>query len=393
MSDALGGDALGGNALRGAGARVPTLPEIGTDHRPRTAGRRARRMAARRRSRRRRQLGTVVAASLLVVTLWAQDRGAPSVSDPGQTLLLVSRPPGSGVPASSVTLLAVGATDGEATVLFLPVGTLMELPGLGLDRLAMAYQYGGASLVEATVENAFGIDVDYTSVLEDPGLPGLLGRTGKLQLELPEPLATPGESELAVLARAELAFRAVLEALEEKGIRDGVIADGAPYLGIDPEWVASLFSRLAEASADKRVSFTLLPVQKQGDEGAYQLERDGLTTLVQRSLGGPTMGSDPTHAPEGIVRVQVLDAVGRPEVDAQVRRALGNGTFQVMLAGNARSFDLDRTQIVVFGEEAASMAAAEQVRERLGVGTIQVSRQPQRVVDLTIMVGADFRPR
>ncbi len=372
---------------------APALPGIGTDHRPRTAGRRARRLAARRRSRRRRQLGTVAAASLLVVTLWVADRGASSASDPGQTLLLVSRPPGSGVPASSVTLLAAGVTDGDATVLFLPVGTLMELPGLGLDRLAMAYQYGGASLVEATVENAIGIDIDHTSVLEDPGLPGLLEGEGRLRRELPETGARQGESELAVLARSELAFRAVLEALEDEGIREGVIAGGAGELGIDPEWVAGLFSRLAEASADKRVSFTLLPVQRPGDEGAYQLEREGLTTLVQRSLGGPTIGSDPAHAPEGIVRVQVLDAVGRPEVDTEVRRALGNGTFQVMLAGNARSFDLDRTQIVVFGEEAASMAAAKQVRERLGVGTIQVSRQPQRVVDLTIIVGADFRPR
>jgi len=333
-----------------------------------------------------------VTAPILVLAFWAQHwiRGpsGSAASDDTQTLLLIGRPPGVGVPATSLTLLA-GTADGGATVLFLPVGTVMELPGLGQDRLAMAYRYGGAALVEATIENTMRIDVDHTSVLEDSGLPGLVRGVEQARIDLPEPLVQQGEPELASLARSESVFRALLASLEDRHTREAVIEGGAPRLGIDPVWVASLFARLAEASTDKRVHFTLLPVRPLANQESYELQREAVRTLVERSLGGP----NPVVERDGVVRVQVLDAVGRPEVPSQVERALDSPAFHVSLAGNARSFDLERTQIVVYGEETASMSAAEQVRQRLGVGTIQVSRQPQDVVDLTVVVGADFQPR
>jgi polyisoprenyl-teichoic acid--peptidoglycan teichoic acid transferase len=88
--------------------------------------------------------------------------------------------------------------------------------------------------------------------------------------------------------------------------------------------------------------------------------------------------------------VQVLNGVGVPGVGRQVDEAIAGLGLRITLTENARSFDFLDTQIVIYDETPELLAAARQVREAMGVGTILVSRQPQSVVDLTIVVGADF---
>lgn len=100
-----------------------------------------------------------------------------------------------------------------------------------------------------------------------------------------------------------------------------------------------------------------------------------------------------------VVRVQVLNGVGAPGVGQEVDARLGGespggddfaGSFRIVRTDNADSFDYRLTRIVIYDERPHSHAAAERVHQVLGVGTIQVSRQPQSVVDLAIVVGADF---
>jgi polyisoprenyl-teichoic acid--peptidoglycan teichoic acid transferase len=123
------------------------------------------------------------------------------------------------------------------------------------------------------------------------------------------------------------------------------------------------------------------------DGGAtYRLREGDTRTLVTTHLAG----SIPLGGGGVAVRVQVLNGVGVPGVGQEVDRLLDRGAFRIVLSDNARSFDFDATQILVYDESERSLAAAQRVQELLGVGTIQVSRQPQSVIDLTIVVGSDF---
>jgi polyisoprenyl-teichoic acid--peptidoglycan teichoic acid transferase len=309
-----------------------------------------------------------------------------------------------------------------------PVGTLLEVPGLGLDRLRQAHQYGGAALAEAAVSNALGIEIDHTATVSASGLAAWLERIGGLTVSVPDRLVRrdedgsasvrfePGtqfldgprlaelwafrgreEDELATFPRQQLLWRELLTHLAEDPDRvTALVGDGAPQLDTDaePDWLDRLFTELAVAHRDGRLAFSLLPVEPFGGEGpdgtaTYRLREAETAALVEARLAD----SVPEAGTGDPVRVQVLNGVGVPGVGQQVDRLLGGGRFRIVLTDNARNFDFTETQILIYDESERSLAAAERVREQLGVGSIQVSRQPQSVVDLTIVVGADLVER
>lgn len=403
----------------------------------RTGGRRTARLVAdRRRRRARRRRGLLAAAALAAVAVAvlafsrvepdpgpsAGEDTVPVAGEDGYTLLLVRHTEDVGR-ASSITLLAGGAADGPSLVLFLPTGTLVDIPGVGTDRLGLAYQYGSAPLLQATVENLLGISVDHTALVSESGLAALLDRLDGLRVDVPARLVTwhddgrsevrfePGEQfldgprlaeywsfrargddELDALARQRQVLDALIAGVADPEAASTLLGDGAPQLqtGADGEWLTELASRLAAARQADRLRYTPLPVEPFGGdgpdgEGTYRVRQEALAEMTEGVLAAsvPGGGTPP-------VRVQVLNGVGVPGVGQRVDERLDGGHFRIVVTDNARNFEFPQTQILVYDESDESMVAARQVRDLLGVGTIQVSRQPQSVVDLTIVVGADF---
>ena len=339
------------------------------------------------------------------------------------TLLLLREGP-DGAPARGVTLVATSPDSDEALVLFLPVGTLVDIPGFGLDQLGLAAQYGEAALVEASVENLLGIDIDHVAGVSDSGLAALLARTGGLQLEVPDQLVARtdggaaevrfepgeqfldgerlveywsfvqrGESELDSLARQQLVWQALVRAVQDPDVLEALVADGAAPLdtSADAAFLESMFTRLATAADAQTLRFDLLPVTPFGST-----DEDGNATYrpvpagLERLREGPLAASVPRGGGSDAIRIQVLNGVGTPGIGQEVDARLEGTGVRIVLTDNARSFDFAETIILVYREDQRSLDAAELVQERLGVGTIQVSRQPQSVVDLTVVVGADF---
>jgi polyisoprenyl-teichoic acid--peptidoglycan teichoic acid transferase len=371
-----------------------------------------------------------VAASVVVPRLLARggtsaDAGAPTVAAAAvtpQTTVLLIRTDEPGGPAAGVTLLAAG-DDGTASATFIPSTTLVEIPGVGLDRLALAQQYGGSALTEASVENALGIEVDAAAAVDRAGLGALLQRAGGADLDVPERLVTRaadgsgtvafeagpqflngvrlaeywafeqrGESELDSFPRQQRALDALLRALADEAVR-------AAVLGASPELQADVpvtdlepvLARLADAALRGVLAYQLLPVAPFGaaDEAlgtSYQIAEDEAAALVARHLAG----SVPAEGDRTTLAVQVLNGVGVPGIGQAVDRALDGLPVRIVRTDNARSFDFPETQVLVYDEDPATVAAARQVQQALGVGTVLVSRQPQSVVDLTVVVGADF---
>lgn len=346
---------------------------------------------------------------------------ALDASQPQDTLLLV-RESGDGGPANGVTLLAATPGEEPGVVLFLPVGVLVDVPGVGVERLARAHRFGGAALVRASVENALGIQIDHAMTVDDEGLGSLLERTGGLPVHVDEQLVrrsgdgsvrvafeagsqildgarlaeywsfrSRSEDELAALPRQQEVLAGLLAATaEEPGLAVELFAEPLPVdTDADPGWLADVLTALAADRAADRLSFTLLPVEPfSGDDrdtATYRPRDDAVDALVAGSLAGSVPDAD-----GAVVRLQVLNGVGVPGVGEEVDRRLDGERFRLVRTGNASSFDFAETLVLVYDEEPASLAAARRVQERLGVGTIRVSRQTQSIVDLTIVVGADF---
>lgn len=375
----------------------------------------------------------LVAAAATVLTVLAVGRDSgpdvatrsdtPAALGPAQDTLLLVRHSGEG-PAEGMTLLAAGREDEGAAALLLPVGTLVDIPGVGLDRLGLAQQYGGPALAQATVENLLGIEIDEIAIVDERGLGTMLGRAGGFSVTVPERLVTRaddgtaqvrfepgeqfldgrrlaeywgftarGEDELSAFSRQQQVLTRWLDELTDEATFEAVVAGGMPQLDTtaDREWVRQLLADLVDARRAEALRVTLLPVESFGGEGpdggsTFRPRTEAIGALIADLFGG----SVPATGAGGALRVQVLNGVGVPGVGELVDRRLGGGSFRVVLTDNARDFDFAETRILVYDESSRSMQAAELVQERLGVGTIQVSRQLQSVVDLTIVVGADF---
>lgn len=353
-----------------------------------------------------------------------EDTGAAPASGEQDTLLLV-RTRDDGQAADSATLLAVD--DGGATVVLIPTGTLVDVPGVGLDRLALAGQYGGPRLVQASVENLLGIAVDHVATVDGAGLAAWLDRLGGLEIEVAQQVRGAGpdgqpvrfepgaqtldgaqlaryasfvgdESELDVITRQRTMLAALLEVIADPPSRAALMegsADGSWPLetAADAGWMDRLLARAGDAHVADAARFRMLPVEAVSGDGpddrpTYRADVDETAELTRQHLAA----SVPDEAAGGAPRVQVLNGVGTPGIGRAVEERVGGGRVRIVASDNAPSFGEETTRIVIYDDSDRSRATAERVQQQLGVGTIQVSRQPQSVVDVTIVVGADFSP-
>lgn len=402
-----------------------------------TGGRAARREAERQRRRRLLRVAIIILTVLVTVvaaqSTWRRVSGGAgngaTVTEgptaPVQKTLLLIRQPQDGGAAKGITLLVAGPGEGRGSVVFLPVGALVDIPGVGRDRLGAAHGYGGAPLVQAAVGNAFGIAIDHSAVVSDVGLAALLSRVGPVEVDVPERLvsradaAEPSlrfvqgtqhldgprlveylsfrqgnEDELETFVRQERVWSALFAAFSADGGADkldALVAGGAPQLDTQAtqSWLRTLFAGIAAAHDAGVLRQALLPVEAFGGEGP-----DGGATYRVRDEDARALLADLLAAPAALdgdtLRIEVLNGVGVPGVGQAIHARLSSN-FRIVRTDNARSFDFTETQILVYEEK--SLPAARHLRDLLGVGTISVSRRPQTVVDITVVVGADFTDR
>jgi hypothetical protein len=92
------------------------------------------------------------------------------------------------------------------------------------------------------------------------------------------------------------------------------------------------------------------------------------------------------------VTVEVLNASARLGVARLGTRVLREAGIDVVSVGNARaeSTPLDSTRIVV---RRGSAAVGARVRRALGVGQVLIALDSTRLLDASVFLGLDFRPR
>jgi hypothetical protein len=91
------------------------------------------------------------------------------------------------------------------------------------------------------------------------------------------------------------------------------------------------------------------------------------------------------------LQVEVLNASGRDGLARTCARVLREAGIDVVGIGNAGSEvgHLDSTRILV---RRGSAAAGDRVRRALGVGQVQVALDSTRLLDASVLLGADFSP-
>lgn len=301
----------------------------------------------------------------------------PLAGDPQATLALVSTS-GDGEPLH-VALLGVTGDDGDdATMLVAPASLVVDVPGLGLASLARAEVVGGEDLVGVALQDLLGVEVDGVATLAPDDWERALTAAGA-DVDL-DPLVTapgPGVPAPRAAARAETALQDVVAALGAAPDRiDLPLGDRA----------VAVVAAYARAAADGRADGFLTPLTPFGDDGGHRADEARLHALVDDRFAA--------SRPETTVavgrRLQILNGVGAPGIGRVVaERAVPLG-FDVLLSGNAATFEVAETRILVFDDDPDTVAAARALQRALGVGVVERSAAPQTVVDLTVVAGADL---
>lgn len=377
-------------------------------------------------------VGAVIGASKLVSGV-GDDEGpgevaapAPGDTDPQPTLVLATfdeSKPDAG--ASLIAVLAYDRETEDGTVLFIPAATVAEIPGHGLLPIGRAFGFGEGPLLDATLDNLLGVDLDHVVGISRQGWSSLFTRLGGLTLDVPERLDErqddgssrarflPGEqfldgprvaelltfresseTELEVLPRAQRVLLAMLDLIaQDPAVLDAVFTDGAPMLdtSAEPAAVRELLRLLAEAETLGELEVRTLPVSPlgSGEEDSYRVDDERADAVIDSRLAS----SVPTARSQAGRDLQILNGNGAPGIGQRVAEKLVPAGFRVVLTRNADRFDHTETRIIVFDDSPEQLAIAEEVRALLGVGTIERSRLPQSVADVTVVVGLDFLER
>jgi hypothetical protein len=321
--------------------------------------------------------------------------------------------------ANWFTLFSFDGRSETGTAISIPAHTAAEVPGHGLQPLEASYAGGGVPLLLVTVENLLGIEVDRYLELSDRDAFVLFKRLAPITVTVPEDIrVSAGRKQTRVVFIAgaqELGAGALARLLYLRGLEVDDIDLGSRHLAVwdamfdryendprafarairaseavlaesdsDAEEIARFFERLAELP---RASFHLvsLPVQPvaAGEDELYSTDAKELEGFVAANLPGADRGAAET-------RLQILNGNGEPGIGKEVAQLLVGEGFRVILSGNARRLDYERTLIVTYDDSDKGLALAERAKRLLGVGEVQISAQRQGIVDLTIVVGKDF---
>jgi polyisoprenyl-teichoic acid--peptidoglycan teichoic acid transferase len=410
----------------------------------------------RRRARLRTGLGVglllVVAAAVVVVASLGLDRarslvgpddGAePATVAPGDrqpALALVTHDEASGEAATAAILvLAYDRDEDQGTVLLIPGGTVADLPGHGSYPVRDAYSFGQAPLLAVTLDNLLDVRLDGVASIGLEGWREVGDALGPVPVDVRSRLVAPagdaggevrfepgaqeldgdrlveyltfrgeGETELEALPRLQQVVAGILDRVHEdraalrdllgddgatEGILDGATEGDEPGVLAtpDPALASALLTELADARQRDRLTTLTLPVVALGTgrEDLYRLDASRAEQVIDERLAA----SRPTEATGAGRTLQVLNGNGVPGIGQQVAERLQPGGYRILLTGNADRFTHETTRIVVYDDSAEQLAIARDIRERLGAGEIERSATPQSVVDVTIVVGADFPP-
>ena len=414
------GPAAPASAPHATAASGVALPDVGTGERRARRDQRAR--------SRRRSLGTAAGVGALlvllggVVALVAQGRGSgddaahpveasatsvvpdePTAPVAAPRALLVQQ--GESGELVSVTLLVVDESGAGGRLVFAPVGTMVEVPSFGLNPLREAFVLGGLPLLQQSIENLLGIVFDQVSLVGPEELAALVEPAGVLAVELDgsvEVVADGGRVETLFPAGVvDLPPDGVARLLEVRGSgsdlerlvrhqafwRAWLAAVAGNDAAVPPADAADGLGETVAALAEGEVGYDLLPVEVLATgtgpaDDLYAVQDDELEALVAEVAPGSTGPSADR------IRVQVLNGTGAPGLSQQVQPALAAAGAVVSLTGNADRFDYDVSQVVFYRDE--DREAAQAVQQALGVGEVVRSLVPLDVVDVTVVVGADF---
>jgi hypothetical protein len=117
--------------------------------------------------------------------------------------------------------------------------------------------------------------------------------------------------------------------------------------------------------------------------------------VMARRGGSPAVASNAPAAPApdvgvpaGRVRVQVLNASGRPGLAREATRVLRDRGFDVLEFGNGKGFPPDSSMVL---DRAGRLEVARQVADAVGIRRVAARPDSNLYLDATVVLGKDWK--
>ena len=302
---------------------------------------------------------------------------------------------------ASLTLLALSRGDAGGNIVLVPVGTQLQATGANAtDTLATTYRTGGTFGLQRAANGLLGFGVDELTVIDDARWASLTAAAAPLPIDNPDRVRTPafaqgpidlaasdvgpylaarnaGESDLTRLARHEVFWTAWLHAIAMSSRAD--VLPGESGTGLD---------HVLRTLAKGAVAVDTLPVTATG-VGADE-------TLTPKLAADKALLASAVPFPTGTIdqpriKVRLLDGVDNSSVIGAAAALVVPAGAEVDIAGNADHFGYEMTVIRYNADDDA--AAAQQLRDAIGVGDVVQGQQLDDAAQVTIVLGRDFAAR
>lgn len=323
--------------------------------------------------------------------------------------------------ATALTLFGVDANGKNPVVLFIPVGSLAPIPGAqDIDLVGKALSVGDPSLEQITIENMLGITIDRTVAFDDVSLGAFIDAIGGIDVNVQERLYAPqpdgtqalqvplgqhhmnGASAVTYLTYQSSDTTELDSFVRAQKLWEGIFAAGATKIAgamnafgsdtlssAEASALSSILRAFAVRPVDDR-AYEVLPGQEIGGGGpnvSYEIDNAKVADLVKRDFAGSvpsgvTIGARP--------RIDLRNGNGSPEIGERAAEILVPAGFRIEDTGNAPNFGYQSTKIVVYSDDEQALALAREIRDLLGVGSVEVGTRAQTVVDVTVVLGKDF---
>jgi hypothetical protein len=336
-----------------------------------------------------------------------RDPSAPgwvALTEPTPTMLLIQSDD-KGAPDSLTVMSLTG--EGVGGIIFIPITTVLDVPGVGPVPLNVAYQKGGNDALQKGVEGLLGVGMAEVAVVTPTMWPDLVGPVGPVAVDNPDDvsvvkngerrtlfrkgtvslaptdvstyLATrnPGESDLNRMVRHKAFWDAWLRKIGTSNNPDAVPGEAESGIG-----------RFVRTLAADRVEMAPLPVESRRLYGSTDDEflvpvKEDMQALVAK------MVAFPIGAPAGArAKVRLLDGTGKLDHGLQAAPLIIKGGGQIDQVGNAAAFGQATTQLEYFDD--ARLPDVQAIQRALGIGEIVKSTVPGTTAEITITLGEDF---
>lgn len=346
---------------------------------------------ASRARRTRRAIAVGVVATLLVAGLGVflvsrQDDpggstgGDPASAEPNTEPSLVALQ----VNGGPAPLLAVVGAPIDGTPFVMPLSPQLTLvvPGQGETSAAGVAALPGDSM-RVGLSNMTGVWIPHYAVLSLRDLASTVDAAGGLAVNLQSAYPTKsgvlGPGQITMTGAQVKSFLA--GSTDDAEVRWEIFLTA--WLADPPELVAQVDSEVDDAEAVNAA----LGRARGAEVLEMPTERVTATIVVPVYPALDALVSDSLGTPMPVPAI-VQNGSGEPGVGEAVAVRILPAGFRVVLAQNAQSFDVGRTDVFANGPDHESEAKA--VKAALGVGRVRVAAVPSNVGDITIVVGKDF---